>query len=789
MSQTPPPLQLSTAIARTFEQLRRLLTRYITAHGLLLIALWLLLVFWLGGLIDYLPVTMGSSETPTWLRGCLLALMLIGSGFIFVRWIVAPLLVRLEDKSLALLIERNYPELNNELITAVELSHHATEEVSNFNAHRAMLERVHQSATQRMSVVRPSELFNWQPLWGVGMATALGLTVTLIAALGMSDWTGRWARRLFMLDNEPWPRKAALRADGLLLQIPSFSTQLSAQRVLLPFVDNVVRVPQGAAPQLQISADAGAPQVPEVCTLFYRSTDGARGRANLRRIGSPRDAWQTFTLDGPPLDGLTHDMRIDVVGLDARLRELRIEIVQPAVVADMKLDCTYPSYLLDSLSVRAAQETLNYRSGISIPEGTEVTLIGTASHPLKRVEYLIQSPGQDENPAGGQVLTSSPTGNQFRLHLGRLTTSQVVEVRLVDQFGLSAEQIPRYVITMREDTLPEVNSQLSGIGLAVTSIAQLPIVGTVVDDHGIARVDAEVTLNESPPLAKPLTLEETQLKSTIDLEKLQAEEQTSIEPGMTLGIVVTARDFYDLGEPQHIGRGQSVQLSVVTPDQLIVILDRQELELRQRLELIVAELEQLRQVLQTMKTDLPSTGAMRPDHGKRAPVDGLVAQPPEAKRETPAELAGRLAGLWSQQSVLQADKSQQELSSMAARVDNLRLQLVNNRIDSVDRQQRLQDKISVPLRGLLANEYETLRRSLATLQTAALAGAGREAAEIAAGALETVLLQLEAIKANMQDIEDYNEIVDLVRNLLEDQEKVLKETEEQQRQRILDMLR
>jgi hypothetical protein len=794
MSSSSSSLQLSTAITRTFRQLRRLLTRYVATQGLLWIALWLLLVFWLGGLIDYLPVTMGSSETPGWLRAGLLAMMLFGSGLIGYRWIVARLWVKLENKSLALLIERHYPELNNELITAVELGDAAPgPDVSNPLAHRKMLQRVHQSAEQHIAVVRPIDMFDWQPLWSAGIAAALGLSVTAVAVLGMPEWTGRWARRLFTLADEPWPRRAALRADGLLLQVPAFSTQLSAERVLVPFVDSVARVPQGAAPQLQISADARAQQVPEVCTMFYQSADGTRGRANLRRIGSPRNEWQSFTLEGPPLDGLTHNMQIDVLGLDARLRDLDIEVVQPAVVADMQLSCVYPSYLLDSFSVRGQQETIQYRSGLAIPEGTEVTLVGTASHPLRRVEYMIQAPtsesASETKPEAPSILSSAPDGLTFRVPLGQLTASQVVEIRLIDQYGLSAEQIPRYVITMREDTIPEVATQLEGIGLAITANAQLPITGTVIDDHGIEQVSLELGVAEAPPLAITLALEETQLTAIIDLEQLAEQQQISLAPGMNLGLVVSAQDYYDLGDKSHVGRGQSVQLSVVTPDQLLVILDRQELELRQRFELIVSELEQLRPVLQTMKTDLPATSGqirLQPAPGSTSPVVGYLQ---EASRESPTQVAQRLAGLWSQQSVLQADKSQQELSSVAARVDNLRMQLINNRIESYDRQQRLQDKVGLPLRSVLANEYEALRRALAAMQTAALAGGGRESAQVSAQALEAVLLKLEEIKASMQDIEDFNEIIDLVRGLLEDQEKVLGETEQQQRQRILDLLR
>ncbi|MCC7337370.1 MAG: hypothetical protein IT422_19955 [Pirellulaceae bacterium] len=787
MQPSSDDFRLSSAILSRLDELRRLLRRYVTAQGLLLIALWLLIAFWLGGLIDYLPVTVGSSESPRALRIGLLIVMLAGSLWIAWKWIVVRLWVRLENKSLALLLERSYPQLNNELITAVELSGQSSSDVANPTAYSAMLVRVHDSATQHIADVKPRELFNWQPLWTVGLATTFAVVVTVVAAVGMSDWTGRWSRRLFALTDEPWPRRAALRADGLQLQIPAFSTQLSAERVWLPFVDGVVRVPQGAAPLLQISADAGAPQVPEICTLYYRASDGARGRANLRRVGGPRDAWQPFTLDGPPLDGLSQNMHIDIVGLDARLRDLTIEVVEPAVIADMQLACEYPSYLLDSLSVRAQQETLEYRTGIFIPEGTDVTLRGTASGPLSRVDYLLHgATDQQGSEIQDEVRSLDCSDATFEIPLGKVAHSQVIEVRLLDQFGLSAEQIPRYVIAVREDTIPEVTAQLDGIGLAITPNAMLPIVGSVTDDHGVQTITADLAVNESEPLSLPLELEETKLQATIDLEQLVQQGTTQLAPGATLGIVVSASDYYDLKPQPHVGRGQPVQLSVVTPDQLLVILDRQELELRQRLEQIVAELEQLREVLQTLKNELPPTALRtRPADSAR----GMIALQQEAMRESRAEQVQRLSGLWAQQSILQADKSQQELSSVAARVDNLRQQLVNNRIDSYDRQERLLSKVGVPLRELLAAEYPVLQRNLADLQSATLAGGGSQAAAESSRALDAVLLKLDAIKSNMQDIEDFNEIIDLVRGLLDDQEKVLSETEQEQRKRILELLR
>jgi hypothetical protein len=55
--------------------------------------------------------------------------------------------------------------------------------------------------------------------------------------------------------------------------------------------------------------------------------------------------------------------------------------------------------------------------------------------------------------------------------------------------------------------------------------------------------------------------------------------------------------------------------------------------------------------------------------------------------------------------------------------------------------------------------------------------------------LARVLDVLDGIKSNMLDIESFNEIVDLVRSLLEDQEGILSETEKQQKARILDLLK
>ncbi len=803
---TPQKFQLSTPIVRKLNAVARLVRNYLLIESALLIAVWCFVIFWLGGLLDYLPVTVGANETPRAVRIGILAIMGLGTAWILISFLARRLLVRLPPRSLALLIERKYPELNNELVTTVELSNQPATDVSNPAAHRAMLDRVHQSITQRIERVDPSSLLNWQPIWGTGVAAVFGVVITILAIVGMPDWISLWSSRLFTLSDTPWPRRAILQADGIQLQLPAFTGQLSAERVMVPFQDGLARMPSGATVQLQVSADTSAVQVPEVCTLFYSAEDGSRGRANLRRVGAPVRGWQQFTLDGPPLDGLTTNMELDIVGLDARLRDLKLEVIEPAVISDMQLKCRYPAYLLDSLSSRAVEERLPYRAGQRIPQGTELTLVGTASSPLKSAEYVVRSSGSSAGETPLEILSVATAGKDFEIPLGVLDASLVVEVRLIDEYGLSADQIPRYLITLQEDSIPEVESRLDGIGIAVTPNAALPIIGNVKDDHGVQEVAIELARNEDDPVRIPVSLiNGEEVKATVDLAQLAEQRGFQVAPGMTLGIVVSARDYYDLGGQQHIGLGQPQQLAVVTPDKLLVILDRQELELRQRLELIINEVQQLRDALQETATSLNQMEAastqegssstrlvsFQVETGTRSLVHYETQEEGEAqpnKADAAAQLR-RIASLRAQQAVLQGDKSFQELSSIALRVDSIRKQLINNRIESTDRQARLQEKVHAPLTTLLAGDFEKLRTELLNFQTASLSDAGGGTqARTAVSATDQVLIALEAIKANMLDIESFSEIVDLVRSLLEDQDQILTETEKQQKQRILDLL-
>ncbi|RMF37154.1 MAG: hypothetical protein D6753_18130 [Planctomycetota bacterium] len=803
-----PTSRLAPQVVEKLRRVRSLLRRYVAAQAVSLAVIWCIVFFWGSGLLDYLPVRLGASETPTGVRIVLLGILLGGAAWILIRWAGPRLWIRMPDSSIALLIEKHYPHLENELVTAVELDGsddpgELASRVSNPTAYLAMLQRVRQDLAQRMERVDPWELFNWQPVWGLAVGAVFAGLFSGLLALGNPGWVQVWSQRLFALSDQPWPRRAELRPVGVQLQLPPFTGQLSADRIVLPFTTSSVRVPTGASLELHVEANAAEKQVPEVCTLYYRSEDGVRGRANLRRVGRPRSGWQPFVLDGPPLESLSSSMTLDVVGLDARLRNLRLETVEPAVIMDMQVQIEYPRYLLQSLQ-RPPVESVPYRSGMQIPEGATVALQGQASGPLREVQYVIHLADEDLSSGVSDIHSVAPEGRSFRIPLGRMDGSAVMEIRLIDADGLSAAPIPRYVLSVPPDTVPEVDTRLVGIGSAITPVAVLPIEGTIADDHGLARVAVELATETTTAVVPVDPPADGRLQVSIDLQELAEANQVELEPGQSISLVVAAEDFYDLNDQHHIGRGQPKQLAVVTPDELLVQLDREELQLRQRLEQIIVELEQLRGALERIAqwnatarrlgTAGPGRVAIRPMPWVAAllPIS-LPAWPQAGEDADPdapdAEQQRRIMAVRAQQSVLQGDKSHQELMGILVGVDNIRLQLIHNRIDSKDRQARLLDRVYEPLKELLNEEFVDLRDSLGEMQSAAMSDDPAPAAIRALRSLDAVLAGLQQIKQNMLDIESFNEIIDLVRGLLEDQEKLLEQTEKAQKAKILDILK
>lgn len=818
--------------------LRGRVRRYIVTDGLLALVALTLSAFWIGLAVDFLPVRLGGTEMPRSARTILLIAVGCGLLVLFARLLVGRLRRPLPDDSLALLVERHHPELAGRLITAVQLN----QADRRGDSHSPdMLRRVHAEAAEAVGQVDPNRVFRWEPIrQKVGLVAPLTLATLLFAVLS-PDAFGRATGRLLLLSDTPWPRQARLEMVGI--ELPSVSADESDPQPprLVEFDNRRVRLPRGSSGTLRIAAaaDDGA-VVPDVCTVYFTTEGGSRGQANLRRVGRVTDGRQTFLLDGPPLAGLSESVTLNVRGLDARLDDYRIEAVEPPALSRLQVVSTDPDYLqprgadgspVDPPITRRA----DYQAGLRIREGAKAVLTARSSVPLGRVDARMLIAG---NPVDSPAISVSDDGSEFSLAIEDLRRPATIIVVPEDRDGISAQVPYRYFLGVIADEKPEVEMRLRGIGSAVTPDARLPLTGKATDDYEIS--SALVTLSVvAEPVANAEAAEEAEsadappsgpaaraatsttlplqpgrsgeFELLVDLRELAASQPAAFprqEPGSAINLIAEASDRFDLDGQNHRTVSQLFRLEIVTPENLLALLERRELALRARLEQAIEETRLMRDSLVGLTGELDTLASKRPENGAESAAQTEAGEADSPEPEQPAEEVTpvdetleesaapdrqrQILRLRTQQIGLQATKGSEELAGIAASLDDLLEEMANNRVDSVDRSERIGGGVRDPLRQVINGELAKLVEQIATVERrlAAVPAAEADAAETSAAAIQTaeqVLLQLTAILDKMLDLESYNEILDMVRELIESQDKLIEETKQEQKRRVLDL--
>jgi hypothetical protein len=809
MASTFPELALPSDLQALLAGLRWRIRLYIWTEGLALASICIGLMFWVGFGLDYLPVLIGASEMPVEPRAVLLAATGIALTYILYQWIGRRTFVPISDRSLALLLERRFDEFDDSLVTAVEMAD-VPDHASAFN--RELLARISDEARALIEEVQYLRIFN--------VGSLIGKCVLAVAALGSligfyainAPAFGRAADRLYLLSDTPWPRSAKIEVVGVEVMRHASPGDEGPRSVTLPFEDNVVKVARGANVSLKVRA-AQPPQaqvVPNQCTVYYRTLKngaGVRGdrgsvMMSVFRDTTGRDAltgeergWRNFSFDGKPFKGVLSTIEFDVFGYDTRAGGYRLEVVESPAVVETLMDLVYPSYMVDesTASHLPAADQPYLPAGTFIPVGTQVTLKFKANKPLKQVEIV---------PTGGGERTTidiSPTASDpqsFGYRIDQLAGSLSLELSLLDSDNVAAERPYRVFLTAVEDQPPQIDVALKGIGSEVTPDVLLPIRGKISDDYGIQKTWLAVQVNESGDEGqRPFALGKGgAVEHQIDFRKERADKTgLDIKPNDKLIIATKASDKFDLAGEPHVATGDRYTLDVVTPEDLLARLEVREIGLRRRFEQIIDEMTQMRDSLLRVKANL-SPSSDNADGEETRAGDDLDSKPltPEQK----AQRAAELSQLRVQRAIQQSQKSVGEVLGVAAGFLGIREELINNRVDTEDRKNRLKEQIADPLNKTCAEQFPRLDERLAALDKllAALGAkpAPAEATSAADGAIDQsnqVLAELEAVLSKMQDLETYNELLDLVRDLLKDQGKLIERTQQERKRQTLEELK
>ena len=376
-------------------------------------------------------------------------------------------------------------------------------------------------------------------------------------------------------------------------------------------------------------------------------------------------------------------------------------------------------------------------------------------------------------------LNYSEDRHELTIPLNDFQSASLVSILPRDRDGISAQAPYRYFLGIVLDQPPELNVRLIGIGTAVTPIAKIPVTATARDDYGVRQLNVSIspaagqgegdqqageTLTVSPSLDRDgSAVIELDLRDSVATGQL-----TELMPGNAINLIVEAFDHYNLKDSGHVTRSEVYRLQVVSPEDLLALMERRELALRARLEQTIDETRSLRESLDLLRRQSFEESA-----------EGADTDPTRNRQV-------RLLRI--QQSELQAGKTSEELSGIAFALDDILLEMTNNRVDSVDRRERIGVGVRDPLRQIVEEPLRQLRDQIGAIETSVDdLPAARDKAAAAVQTAEEVLLRLTAVLEQMLDLESYNEILDMVRDLIGDQQGLLEDTKSERKKRVLEL--
>lgn len=765
------------SILQLLDKLRSGIRRYVILEGIATILIWLGIVFWVGLALDYLPVTFGASEMPVEARTVVLGIAGLGSAWLLFQLILRRVWVKLPNRSMALLIERRYPQFGESLLTTVE----AAESTSEMDAYeQEMLAQTRRDALATLPEANVTELFDPTPLWRKGsLAVGALLSIGLFALVALPAFQ-TWMSRLVMLSDTTWPRLARIEVVGVeVLQRSDAGDEEGSTTVVLPFTDGVVKIARGSSVRLLVAADANAPYTPRYCSLVYRTGDGVSDSVRMQRMGNADDDGKvSFVYDRKPLISMTTSLGFDVIGYDHKLSDYRIEVVDRPFITRSEVDAVLPGYT----------ELLPRKEAVSgatqLPVGSQVTLSMVSSKPI--VSATLFDLGTKET----KELTFDTPITEIQETFASLSRDLPLEVSLTDIDGVSNEIPYRLKITAVPDSPPAVEMRPVGIGSAITKDAQIRLEGRIQDDFGVARSWIEVQVVGGAKMEIPVTTDIDGLFSTlIDLKDQQTPDGIlRVEPDDKVTISLFAQDKCDLDGEGNIGTADRLQLDVVTPDKLLSLLEGRELDLRRRFEQIREETIRLREEYARIQIDAKrfAQGAEKFAAAETTPREGETPTDPQELFRKALDLQ-RLRIQRAQQASKKADG---ELVGIRVGFEEIRVELTSNRMDTTARKERLEKMIIEPIQKLSDPMHAQLQSTTQELE--ALYDQPEPflpVVEVAIQQTDAIILEMERILEKMFDLENFNELMEKMRQLIDAQTELREETEDLRKKQILDLLK
>jgi len=409
--------------------------------------------------------------------------------------LVRPLLHRPSADVVARFIEEKHPQLEDRLVTAVELGGSQSPRIS-----QPILDKLLDDARFHIEGINlPRTLHaHSSMLW----ATTAGVLAVLVGALMYSklDYFLSHSDRIFT----PW-------------KIPT--VDLSPRLAVAP---GNARIARGAPQEIRVETlnfEA------EGVTLYYSTDDSTWNKSEMDPAGARQFLFSFFDVQQPTKYYAKADVRLSEI--------FSIYVYDAPQIKRVDVSYTYPSYT--GLKPRTEIDA----GDVWAPEGTTVKITAIADKPLQNGQiYLGESQALRTIVTADTLVTASLTVNADTYY----------KISITDTDGLSNDPPSEYYVHALPDQAPVLIIEKPGRDVKATMVEETPVEIHVQDDYGLSSLNLFYTVNGSDEQSVALLpRKSTKSERVNELQEFAAGhlfylEDLNVQPGDFLTYYVQAND-------------------------------------------------------------------------------------------------------------------------------------------------------------------------------------------------------------------------------------------------------
>lgn len=789
----PDPTQ--SEIGGVLSDLRRRISRYVLVEGLALVLIAMGLVFWFTLGIDAAWFGFRKLELPGWFRAALLVLGAASLLGVFARHVVLRLARNYRERDLALVLERRFPELNDGLITAVEMRGTPQSELSPVTG--AMLGRTVERVADNIGKLPIESVFAVKPL----RMAVMGAVFMLVSICGLGVASGetvqRWWNAFVLHKTDYWERDTQLRVRAIVQpgdRIREFHYLDGAFELLHPRNTDLT---------ILIESNDTVDQqwvVPDRVRLDIERAAG-RKRVYLSQLDEGKFRYS--------IDKLNDGVEFNIQGGDyANQVPFRVRVVDAPRIDGVTLECSYPEYT--AWNETHSREVLVTGTQAELPIETQFDFVATTNKRL--VGFHMEVNDAELTVAGGEAVlkVSGEDGNSYKttqlspettatlidvesrvIRLPLLITSSMNAESSVDRIRIQPDSMLRFYLHDEDDIVsaepivlrvmgtpdapPVVDCEREGVGDAITRRASVPISGVITDDYGIAnarfefKVDGEEDWRphrfRTRPSDRPLEFRLTG-RDAEGVERFNV-LAVELEEGQRLTLSVYAEDADDLHGP-NIGRSQKFEFRVVSNEELLSLLYSREINLRRRFEEVIRQVEEVRDDLVKHR--------------------GRFAEMDEANGADVGSIKTSIAACASR-TLNSIRKNGNESRSVEAAFRDIVEELINNAVPPRSLADKMRDSIVRPLQSINERDFPGVDTGLASFKLAVERDTvSEEHINASVVAVDEMLAHMRVLLDEIKDLAELHEIVKDLKALIDAQEELREKTKALQKKKLIEKL-